>query len=306
MTHVRVFQDLNNDGRYERGEPYVWTDVNGHYTLRTTPGTYKVLVEVPAGYTPNGRGSRVVTVKNGHDRVNNVDFDLLSTAASPPTSTITSPTDTVVDAATWQDAITGTASDPDGEADLARVRVSVYDVTANRYWYIASEAVAPNRAWVSRSFVASNRPVYLIASGTTNWSLSMPGLALLDGHTYQITSQAVDREGHAEASPSSSTFTFSSPYAPPTLVLSASTTTVAPRQTVTFQVTIPRSVPGQPIPTGYVILHIDGVARAVRLIDGWASITVSLRRGAHVVTATYGGDDTYASLTSNAIRVAAR
>jgi hypothetical protein len=79
---------------------------------------------------------------------------------------------------------------------------------------------------------------------------------------------------------------------PAALVLSTSS---SPAPGLPFQLVAKVEVPpGSPVPTGTITFTVDGVAQPpVPLIDGVASLTLTLSSGWHRVTARYSGDANY-------------
>ena len=87
------------------------------------------------------------------------------------------------DPAGWENAIHGTASDPDG-GSVSQVRVSLRRLSDNKYW----GGTAFDRT--SEFFVTAN--------GTANWAVSLPSSSLTNGTSYQVHTLATDNVGNVE------------------------------------------------------------------------------------------------------------
>ncbi|HYS42080.1 MAG TPA: LamG-like jellyroll fold domain-containing protein, partial [Pseudonocardiaceae bacterium] len=107
---------------------------------------------------------------------------------TPPSSSVSYPTDTTTYGSNWTGSVNGTASSNSGFS-LVAVSVGVRDTTTGQWWGGAGF----NQA--SQTFVP-------VTSGTSNWSLSFPATNLTAGHSYVVTAQATDTLGNTGASPS--------------------------------------------------------------------------------------------------------
>jgi hypothetical protein len=195
MPGVTVFDDLNGNGKLDPNEPRTKTDSRGRYTFNgVAPGDHSIVVLPPAGYVFTTTGSRLVHVQHSHHRQAGIDVNMTRQGGSAPTSRITYPDKPVDGIARWLGSISGTAHAPLGHGDIARVEVSVLDQATGAYWN-------------GTSFVTSSSPIYLKAKGTSAWLLPLPAAALTNGHTYQITSRAVDKGELVQEAPSTRTFT---------------------------------------------------------------------------------------------------
>jgi hypothetical protein len=62
-AHVRIYADLNNNGRWDNGEPVVSSNTKGFYQLTgLPPGTVSIREIVPTGQRPAGSGTGVFSV----------------------------------------------------------------------------------------------------------------------------------------------------------------------------------------------------------------------------------------------------
>ncbi|MBR7838937.1 Ig-like domain repeat protein [Actinospica durhamensis] len=88
-----------------------------------------------------------------------------------------------------------------------------------------------------------------------------------------------------------------------TVTLTSSVNPSAPTQAVTFTVKVTAVAPGTGVPTGTVVLTIDGVAEpAITVVNGLAKVTFSgLTAGTHTITAAYSGSAAYAAGTSGTL-----
>ncbi len=107
---------------------------------------------------------------------------------TPPTTSVSYPTNTTTYGANWTGSVNGTASSNSGFSLIA-TSVGVRDTTTGQWWGGAGF----NQA--SPTFVP-------VTSGTSNWSLSFPATNLTSGHSYMVTAQSTDTLGNTGASPS--------------------------------------------------------------------------------------------------------
>ncbi|HXU03276.1 MAG TPA: hypothetical protein VN903_20060, partial [Polyangia bacterium] len=124
--------------------------------------------------------------------------------STPPTSTITFPTNTTYSSSTWTSgggAITGTAND---NVAVSSVGVSIQDGSGN-YWNGSAFGS------VTEVFNAATS-----ADSFAHWSYSFPAANMTSGHSYTVRSKATDTSSIAETSPPSVTFTFQNDGTPPT------------------------------------------------------------------------------------------
>jgi hypothetical protein len=306
---------------------YTGADGGYYFSLPVAERTdaYTIVLTPPPGYEP--AGPLMVSGTHSPSATTQADFEL-----NPPTSIVGTVTDpsaattaggqapiagaTRDDAApsstvlapgpkqsgrAWLGVCAGTAADPDGYHDLARISVVVQDQTTGQYWN-------------GLAFIPSATPVSLTAQGTSNWSLPLPASALIGGHTYAVTSVASDREGATQAIPATMTFTYPAPTIIPTPSPSP-TPTPAPSPTpaslvatmTTITVSTPASVPGQTIAITVTVTPASGSSvvpgGAVALSDGPTVLAVqplngssttfeisTLTTGSHALAATYLGN----------------
>lgn len=114
------------------------------------------------------------------DSVGFGDSDLASIAFTldgvPPSVSVSTPVGTVKTFA----AISGTASDFSG---IAEVKVGVRNKSTERYWN-------------GSGFAASTSPIFLLASGSSQWSLPLESKMLPSGQTFEIYVAAKDTLGN--------------------------------------------------------------------------------------------------------------
>jgi N-acetylneuraminic acid mutarotase len=177
-TTVTIFSD---------GVPVGSSTMNGTYQITTTPlpdGVHQITAQatdVNGNRSPLS-GATAVTID-----------------ATPPTSTISFPTAATFTTTTWAGVVNGTAAD--NLSGVASVQVSIFDSTAGTYFN-------------GTGFVSSSTPLFITATGTTPWSLTLLVTALTGGHTYTVTSRAKDVAGNVQTTPATVTFTFASPPTP--------------------------------------------------------------------------------------------
>jgi hypothetical protein len=222
VAGVKVFIDLNNDSKFDAGDLYAVTDAHGRYRFRNVPvGSYNLIVVPPAGYDLKSAGTQAVTVSDPHGKTTGIDFVLAGRVATAPAATITYPSSQGADV-NWLNRVSGHVTADHG-SDVSGVEVSVQDEATGLYWDGTS--------------FASHSPVFLDAHGTTAWSLPLPVSALTDGATYEIRSEAIDRAGAIQGTPSIRAFTYTAPQL------------IIPPVEPTGP-TNPPSPPGPPNPTG--------------------------------------------------------
>lgn len=320
LSKVRVFDDVNRNGKYDSGEPYVLTDSKGYYSLRLTPGYHVVTVDLPDGYKPGTdfERARPVTLANSTD-VKHIPWNAWKPMPQNlPVSQILSPTRAVVYAtphfnkdsdgnltqgySIWLGQITGKATDQDGKADLKSVIVSIYDETARKYYYDASDAVDTKHRWTSGTWVTSRSPVYMTANGTANWQFQMPVMSLVNGHKFTIQSLALDKEMHVQAAASTRTFTFDTPYRKPKLELLSVSGNTIQSGVVNLKAFMVKQFAGQVPPSGSLVVNIDGHVRHVNFYNT-AAMKFMLKPGLHRVSIHLPGSNYYPTLTSNTIKI---
>ena len=291
IAGVKVFLDINDDGTFDAGEPYTDTDSTGHYRfLNLAPGTYHVVIIPPDGEDAATAATQEVAISDRSDKATDVDFQLSRQDTTPPTALISYPASTTGQDGRWLDQVSGRVDAPHGGADVADVRVSVEDQETGLYW----NGVA----------FADSNPVYLDARGTSSWSLPMAATALSDGHSYTISSLAIDQEGDAQVTPTVQTFSYAAPQidipaaaapTPPVATVVGVTSSAASSvagQPITFTIRVAPAPGVSGAPTGSVVL-LDGssVLATLPLVNGMASYqTEALAEGAHAIAAIYSGD----------------
>ena len=151
----------------------------------TSGVTYKVAAEATDNLGNTGTSSTVTFTYN----------------ATPPTVTITYPVNNTTYGTNWTGKITGTAASNSGSS-LSGTKVAIEDTKTGKWWN-------------GTGFTASSQ-TFVVASGTTSWSLGLAGTNLTSGVTYTVTGQATDGLGNVGTSP---TVSFTYDTAPPTVVI---------------------------------------------------------------------------------------
>jgi len=151
----------------------------------TSGVTYKVAAEATDSLGNTGTSSTVTFTYN----------------ATPPTVTITYPVNNTIYGTNWTGTIKGTASSNSGSS-LSGTKVAIENTKTGKWWN-------------GSSFSASSQ-TFVVASGTTSWSLALAGTNLTSGVTYTVTGQATDGLGNVGTSP---TVSFTYDTAPPTVAI---------------------------------------------------------------------------------------
>jgi hypothetical protein len=121
----------------------------------------------------------------------------------PPTVTITYPVSGTTYGADWTGTITGTASSNSGAGTTIKATAVAIEDTTSKVW------------WTGTSFSDTSQ-TFVVASGTTSWSLALPVGKLTSANTYTIIAKATDSLGNTGTSATVS-FTYST--APPTVTI---------------------------------------------------------------------------------------
>jgi hypothetical protein len=181
-------------------------------------------------------------------------------------------------------------------------------------------AITVNQATQTITFTAPTTPVVygvgpITLSATASSGLavtfSATGPATVSGNTLTITgagsvvvtaSQAGNTD-YAAANSVNKTITVTK--ATPSNVLSASASTIVHGSSITFTATLTGSG-SQVVPTGTVTFRNGGTALGTGTLNssGVATyLTTTLATGTHSITAKYGGDSNYATVTSSAVSI---
>jgi hypothetical protein len=76
MSGRLVFVDFDNDGFFDFEEPVASTDEQGFYEfVEAEPGTYRIRLIVPSGFTPTTPAAQLVTIASGGSQLD-VDFGI--------------------------------------------------------------------------------------------------------------------------------------------------------------------------------------------------------------------------------------
>jgi phenylpyruvate tautomerase PptA (4-oxalocrotonate tautomerase family) len=113
-----------------------------------------------------------------------------------PTITITYPVNNTTYGANWTGKITGSASSNAGAGTTIKSTAVAVENTSIKRW------------WNGTSF-SSTAQIFVVASGTTGWSLALPKVNLTSGDTYSVIAEATDSLGNVGTS-STVTFSYSS------------------------------------------------------------------------------------------------
>ncbi len=134
----------------------------------------------------------------------------------------------------------------------------------------------------------------------TTGSAAVPASCLPPGTSGPITASY---DGGTRGAPSTSAPTASFTVVPGPVALAATVVPGAGPVVTVRLAAVPKSAPGMPIPTGTVIFHIAGAIDSPALpLDARGTslpIQANFKKATYLVTATYSGDDSYA--TSDAI-----
>ncbi|MGD0983576.1 MAG: Ig-like domain-containing protein [Acidimicrobiales bacterium] len=112
---------------------------------------------------------------------------------APPTVVVTYPVNNTTYGTNWTGTIAGTASSNSGSS-LSSTKVAIKDASTGKWWN-------------GTGFSASGL-TFVVASGTTSWSLGLAAKYLTSGATYTVTGEATDALGNVGTS-STVTFTYS-------------------------------------------------------------------------------------------------
>jgi hypothetical protein len=213
-----------------------------------------------------------------------------------PTVTVTYPVSDGSYGTNWSGAIAGTASAKGGKT-ISSVKVAIENTTTGRWWN-------------GISFGATSQ-TFVVATGTTNWSLALPASDLVSGDAYSVIARATDSGGDVGTS-SAVAFTYAITTTP------ISTTTglsiwppIVPygfESVETFVVTV-TGTKGIP-PSGVVRIKLGSTtlcstSNFSALPSGSIIATCTLSNlqlpvGSYSVTAVYSGTSHYAGSTSGA------
>jgi hypothetical protein len=154
--------------------------ITGYAATNLSPGTYTVSVE--AGdydyHTPTG--PVIVTLDGTVENVQ-VDFLLALTDTVPPVSSMHLSADEIVLSNTV--VISGTAYDYPPGTGVNKVELSIFRADDEKYW--------DGDSW-------EDDETWLLASGTTAWTLDCGGITWDSGSPYAIQSRATDNAGNVE------------------------------------------------------------------------------------------------------------
>jgi hypothetical protein len=158
---------------------------------------------------------RVVARFNSWTATSNEVSVVVTTDATPPTSSITFPSASYYNTAGYNTGcstpsigdICGTANDPGaGASGVNKVQVSIQRSSDSKYWngstWMTSGTTVWNNATTSDSWA--------------DWSYALSATNLDDGVSYTVKSQAIDNASNTQTTPDSKTFTFDT--TAPTLV----------------------------------------------------------------------------------------
>jgi hypothetical protein len=166
----------------------VATDVTGNYTATNLPpGDYSVGVEAEDYDYHTPSGPVVVTLDGTVENVQ-VDFVMALADAMPPVSSMHLSADEIV--LTTTTVISGTAYDYPPGTGVNRVELSIFRSDDESYW--------DGDSW-------EEDEIWLLASGTTVWTVDCGGITWDDSSLYAIRSRATDNAGNVETPISSIT-----------------------------------------------------------------------------------------------------
>jgi hypothetical protein len=159
----------------------VATDATGNYTATNLPpGGYTVSVEAEDYDYHSPTGPVIVTLDGTVENVQ-VDFVMALVDEMPPVSSMHLSADEIVLAKT--SVISGTAHDYPPGTGVNRVELSIFRADDERYW--------DGDSW-------EDDETWLLASGTTAWTLDCGGITWDDGSPYAVQSRATDNAGNVE------------------------------------------------------------------------------------------------------------
>jgi hypothetical protein len=159
----------------------VATDATGNYMATDlSPGTYSVSVEAEDYNYHSPTGPVIVTLDGTVENVQ-VDFLLALTDTVPPVSSMHLSADEIVLSNTV--VVSGTAYDYPPGTGVNKVELSIFRADDEKYW--------DGDSW-------EDDETWLLASGTTAWTLDCGGITWDDGSPYAIQSRATDNAGNVE------------------------------------------------------------------------------------------------------------
>ncbi len=158
------------------------TNVQGSYASPPlAPGQYIVTVAAP-GYTYRAPSGPMALTLDGTADSTALNFLLQRLDLTPPVSYLAATVDDLVAGQATQ--VTGTAYDPYPGSGVARVEVRITRGSDGKSW-------GPN-GW-------QNHEMWLLATGTAQWTLSCSGIGWTAGTPYAVASRATDGAGNVQS-----------------------------------------------------------------------------------------------------------